>query len=433
MKLTNNQSKIIKFALCGFLLLFSFANIIYQNYDITSNRVAGLLVLIISGYMAFSYRNNLTLFTIYFAILYFNYSIVVPVYFSSKNIFIFHLIKDDNIRGIAIYCILVFMIFIALFQRKSSETVVTNTKDNFYLSNNPLNFLNCMIVIVILLGILFIDLRGYSIGAVFEYSIILFILGYYYSGENKSIKILLTLILIIFSLLSFLNGNRVAVLQMLIAFFLIFFNNKLTYKSVLLFATLGILFMTFLGLYGDGIPLHQLSFKNVLNIFGDRFFALDTSYSAFFTSLTFVMVKEFVSFSTEIVLFVKFMLSMIFGGSIVEDSSLPLFTRNYMIHYNGGVLPIYFYFYLGWLGMLIPAGLLNFFTKQVKKMSGETKDHVKLVVLYIASTVPRWYLYSPSSLVRGVMIFYVAYFIFLVLDNTKKVYLIKDYSNKEVN
>lgn len=408
MKIHSKEKSILKIFFYAILLLIASYNIISSNFNELNNKTIAITVLIMSVYLMIAYRKNLMLFIIYFAILFFNYSIIVPVYLSSKDVFIFHLITDIRIRGIGINVLLIFMILL-LFLRKNNKNGKLDT--NIFLINNPKNLFIVSMLIVILIFVFLLAINGIGIGPIYEYSIILFILGFYYSGNSKLIKTLFTMILFCFCLLTFVTGDRVSVLQMLIAYFILIFNRKVTYKSILPIILIGIIFMTFLGLYGDGVSLNSLSLTNIFSLLEKRYFSLDTAYSAFFTSLTFIGVKDIVPISTEIGLFFSFLTSMLFGGSIVENAALPLFTRQYMVHYNGGILPVYFYFYLGWIGIIIPAILVAFYTRKIQSLNEKSSPYLKLMLLYITSTVPRWYLYSPSSLIRGVLVFSVFYFL----------------------
>lgn len=418
MKIIVKEKSVLKIFFYGILLLFASYNIISNNFSEESNRIVAITVLALSVYLVIAYRNNLMLFIIYFAVFFFNYSIAIPVYLYSEDVFIFHLISDLRIRGIGINILLVFMILLVIFKKSNKNHKIINT--NIFLINNPKNILVTSTLFIFLIFIFLLALSGIGIGPIYEYSIILFILGFYYSGDSKLIKSLFTILLCCFCLLTFINGDRVSVLQMLIAYFILLFNKKVTYKSMIPVIFIGIIFMTFLGVLGDGISLSNLSFENIIKILENRFFALDTAYSAFFTSLTFISVKDIVSFSTEIGLFVNFLVSMVLGGSLVENSSLPLFTRTYMVHYNGGILPIYFYFYLGWLGILISAILLSFYTRKIQNLNEKSSAYSKLVLLYITATVPRWYLYSPSSLIRGVLVFSLVYYLMYFINSRLK-------------
>ena len=92
-------------------------------------------------------------------------------------------------------------------------------------------------------------------------------------------------------------------------------------------------------------------------------FVNDTSYSAYYTSLTFLKVKEFVGVQTQLYLLFQFIL-YIFLGSKIVDSNLAVYTRQYYVHYYGGVLPLYMYFYLGILGIMFIVLYLKFWIKK---------------------------------------------------------------------
>lgn len=414
-----------KIFFCSIIILFSSINILLEKFDKTTNNIAALFVLLISIYLVYAYRNNIMLFIIYFALLFFNYSIIIPVYFQTADVFLFRAIKNDMIYGIGIYILLFFMLLLLLFKKNNINESKLNTLDLF--ENNVHKNILIVILILGILGIIIlalilnINVFGYNIGALYEYSILFFILGYFYSGKNSYWKIVLTFILLLYTLITFVDGDRVSVLQMIIASFLLLFHDKVNYKSLLPFILLGILLMTWLGLYSDNIDIKTLTLPQTINFLKERSFSLDTAYAAYYASLTFVIVKGIVPFSTEITLFGKFLYSLILGGSMAGDFSLPEYTKQYVFHYGGGVLPMYFYFYLGWAGIIIPAALISAFSRRIQNLNKDSSNYSKLLSIYIVSTVPRWYLYSPTSLTRGVLLFTIVYYIFYFIHKKIKI------------
>ena len=106
----------------------------------------------------------------------------------------------------------------------------------------------------------------------------------------------------------------------------------------------------------------------------------------------------------------------IFLGSKIVDSNLAVYTRQYYVHYYGGVLPLYMYFYLGILGIMFIVLYLKFWIKKMNESSKKVSHLQRCLCIYISACVPRWYLYSPSSLFRGVLIFIFVYKMVELLD-----------------
>ena len=148
--------------------------------------------------------------------------------------------------------------------------------------------------------------------------------------------------------------------------------------------------------------------------------SLDTAYSAYYTSLSFIKTEELLGFGERFLMFLKFCLSMIVGGSKVPGSNLSEYTRQYFVHYYGGVLPFYGHFYLGFAGVIafgvIVALYMNLILKNKKRKNGVGA----CVSAYVIATVPRWYLYSPSSLIRGVALLAAVYFFTYFADSILK-------------
>src|SRR5699024_4275266 len=138
-------------------------------------------------------------------------------------------------------------------------------------------------------------------------------------------------------------------LQLFVSCFLMLYSHQVTIKKMLPTIIVGFIGLSMIGSFRAQLSLNIDSIKIVISNISEKKFTSDTAYAAYYSSLTFLKVEDFITRSMRIDMFKKFLLSIILGGSKVENSSLPSFTRNYYMHYNGGILPIYFHFYLGWL------------------------------------------------------------------------------------
>jgi hypothetical protein len=154
-------------------------------------------------------------------------------------------------------------------------------------------------------------------------------------------------------------------------------------------------------------------------------FAFSTAYFAYFASLTFIAVKPIYPLIERIFQFKDFLVSQFVLGTVGE--SLDAISLRHYYHAHGGVLPIYLYYYLGWLGVSISGIVVGLYLRFMSLTKHKKSELKNIVAIYITSTVPRWYLYSPNQLIRGVMIMslmYLAYSFIYSITQKRKVLMI---------
>ena len=131
--------------------------------------------------------------------------------------------------------------------------------------------------------------------------------------------------------------------------------------------------------------------------------ANDTSYAAYQTSMNILRFADITSLWNRLLYFLKYLLYIV-AGSAVPDVNLSILALEVGGHGGGGWLPTYAYFWLGYIGVIAAgvglAWLVNTTTNLQKRRS-----YLNYLALYIVATSPRWYLYSPSPLTRGLLMF----------------------------
>lgn len=399
------------------VILVGLVNFYFNLYSMQNNRISAMLSMLVSLCLVIANRKNLFLFLLSLIIMYFNYSIVVTVYGKLPDIFLFYNIQNQNIRGMGINIILIFSSFLFLFTSSQKSNNFQINQDNIFLSNKKndilVSFAVVMISVIFMLS--FFSERyliGINLATLYEYSIIFFILGFYYSSDNKGYLTTLLALLAAYSGKTFFEGNRASVLPMIIVALLMLFNNKIGYKKILPLIIFGIIILTGVGIYDD---TQNFSFQSAIHYLQQSYFANDTAYASYYTSMSFIIYKSLISFKEICLLLGYYLLSIFFGGG-VPNSNLPLLTKDVLFHYNGGILPIYFYFYLGIFGVILCAFIVGTYFNMIGKLELSSSAYKKLLSVYIVSTVPRWYLYSPSPLLRGVLIFTLVYYLFILLN-----------------
>lgn len=393
-KISDIISKSIVFIMIVFVLLF--------NNSLNYSKYVCLILLIINVISIYKVRNNWLFVVILCFIFYANISIVMANYFNIVNDF-FTSFSEDNVSIIGINILFLFNagIFIALPKRiEKNRSELITVIDNISKSSTVVSG----IIIALMFILIFFFSRPTVSGqrgassTIYEYAIILFIVGYFFA--NKIQKNILHVILIMYVLQDLMFGNRVTALQLIILLFLILFSKKLTINKAVLLGIFGIIIFTGIGQFRGNFTLSLSTVNQVFNNLLRTGFINDTSYSAYYTSLTFIKVGKILSFDRRLIYFIPFFLSIIFGGNI-PNSSLPVITHKYFLHYYGGIFPYFFNFYFGVAGVLISIFILYLFFKMLNNYTINNNIFFQAIAIYITCTVPRWYLYSPLILFRG--------------------------------
>lgn len=405
-----------------FLFLF---NILIDFSSEFLNNIVAFLVMYISLYMTIRYRHNIIAFLMFFMILYFNYSIVFSryLYIISNHYGEFYVNVNTKTYSIGIMILLIFMT--AIYCLRNDKYKIRKYKKGYYFSDNT----NILIVILMILLLTFINIFGFdrsgygqrgATTALYEYAGVVFIFAYYYCGKDKYsniLKVIVSMILIGFCIQGFIYGERISGIQFLVIFFIFMLSHKMTYKSVSIVAVMGLLAMAGIGIYRGSYEAGSLTLEVIIDSLTDRMFTFDGGDLAYYTSLTFVMVHDINSFSERIILFLKFIASIFLGTSKVKDSFLAEYTRRYYMHWYGGIYPYVFYFYLGWIGTFISSVIAGHIIRYTSNDKKENKSFYKLLKIYIIAILPRWYMYSPQILLRGIFIFSIFIFIIKILNS----------------
>lgn len=374
-----------------------------------------VLLLMISVLSLIKARKKLSLLILFAMLLYFNYSIAYYFYLTDNRGDFFATFSHTSVSMIGLVCLLLFNLIVYLFLPSKIE----ENKDVIYIkekNNNPVLVLGTIVVCLFIWVFAYtrptVEGQRGSISTIYEYSIILFILGFYYCGKQKFLRYCLIGVLLLIALQNLIYGGRVTALQLFIV--LLLTNFPKINKKIL---AIGVA-VVFVWMIGVGAMRARFSFSGISEALRNTFkggFALDTAYAAYHASMTFFKVEEITSFSQKIYLFGRWLLSIPLGGAFISDSNLSVYTVNYHKHYGGGLLPTYMYFYLGYIGVFLISLWVALYLRRT--MLNKTGGLGKSLAIYFVCTAPRWYLYSPSQLFRGTLLFILIFALFKLIHN----------------
>lgn len=403
-------------------VLFASFTLITRFGDIAHLKLMGVYIVIVSLLLMMELRKNVLTFMVGVFIAWFNYSIVFANYFSGKDdFFLTDAYNEVSITGLRVLCCFITCVYLIVDADKG------RVDEDAKLEFRSEEVVSSVIAVAYLLALCFILLFGFaapsaagergSISAIYEYSILLFIIGYYLFWRYKWYMIISSVLMMLFVLQNVIYGERATALQELIIFYVLFINKKQApdFRKLLPLGICGVLIFTAIGMERANFSLSSEQLSRTAKSLRQSGMTLDTAYSAYFCSLTFIKTEVIIPQAERIKVFFNWFLSMFIGTGMVGECNVPVITRKYFMHYYGGVLPFYGHFHFGYIGTnafsVIPAVYLNIIGK-----FNQAKGAFKCVLLYFVVTAPRWYLYSPSPLIRGALLMFVLYFVTLFAD-----------------
>ncbi len=417
MKIKLNFDKIFLFVIAMLAL--------YGYFFRKSANLVALSVMVLNIFSIIKYRKNIILLVAFLWMFYCDYSVIFAKYFYNITAFkvMYGQLKFDDTMLKSIFILFVFH-YIVLFILNIKSKVKKNDETFDYIMTTKKikdKYIN-MICYLLLFAIIFVIINNLFIhiitirDTILEYIFIPILLCCFYGRNNYKLRNILFIIVMIYSFEMVRLGARVSIIEPLIAVVMLLLSKLLTVKRVILGFFLGIYVFTAAGLYGDNLANSSNKYdysniKFVVSLMNERKFTLDTSYSSYWTGLTFIESMQYVSKEDRLKNFIDYSIKYTFFGSNSNYRNLPSISRNYYVHCNGGYITSYFYYWLGFLGIFIISLYIGVLFRKINKLDHNSNDYIKIISIYIISTIPRWYLYNPTPLLRGILITSILYFI----------------------
>lgn len=403
----------IKYAFSAVGIVFS----VLGYAALIPNSVIAFAALAVAFALCAHFSRNRLLLLVAIVLLYLTYSVVVVNYAFPLTTTIYTTYRGTVEAGTALSSLLLFLSCVLLF---SSSKVEQFGKGSELLGNpawnTPFVLVLCIVLALILVfGFSRPDAVGGDRGspsAMYEYSMIFFLLGFYFAGDRRGSRLTLCVLLGLFALQNIIYGGRVTALQLLLIFFFACMSNKVSFGQFMALVVLGLLLFTFLGSVRTGLASAGIDDVGAaLSESLSRGFAWDTAYSSWHTSITFVLYGDLIPSSEHLALFWQWVQTLLFGGS-VPLSNLARITQPYFWHQFGGVLPVFFQFYLGPLGVVLIAVYVSTILRLINSVCASLREDtggvlaptLRICSVYVSVSCFRWILYSPSQITRGLLL-----------------------------
>ena len=382
-----------------------------------------IYLLALNIYMMLCSRKNYMLLFVAFVILLCDYSVVYAIYIHfTSDAFINIISQSNHITSLNLLVLFNALLFVCF----KWERIGALPQQNLFMCSDKCSR---AVPIVLILLLLYIFFRGYSapeeIGgrgessSMYEYSSILFILYFFYCGNERIYRRIGLFLVICFSGKSFLYGGRIEGIQfILVAFFMLY-----AYKTNIKLASVGILLMfvlmSIVGSVRGSLLQGNFDLAQIVGSIFEGGLALDTSYYAYYASEASVYALGVVSPNEVWTSFVDFVKGIFVGAN--PETLLPTISNRYVSHQGGCFLPFTFYFYMRSFGVLLITLLLSYYLSIVKNVRASSSGFKKCFAVWIVCSVFRWYIYSPAPLLRGALLFVLFYFFVGLLNKPERI------------
>lgn len=360
-------------------------------------------------------KDNFFLFLILLFITYCNYSVIYANYINplTDSYYIKTLAReyvDGSVNVLAIFTA------VTLWFVKWDKVFTDNDFDFGLKVGNPRLILTILTFILIYILIFCFERPSAPGGrgtpsSLYEYALCFFVVYFYLCKNYRFYRYVGVGLILLFSLQNFVYGGRILGIQYLLVVYLILYKNKISRKLFYILLSSMFVLMSLIGVVRGNILAGNFDLSNILTDLYKSGFALDTSYSAFFTSETYLYVSELIPFDERLSHFYFFIRSIFVGFGDHYDEFPSYITDSYVANGGGSYIPHFFYFYLGIIGVIIGGFLVSVYFNILRKPSFYKSPYLKCIIIFVTSTVFRWYLYSPLELLRGVLLLSLLLFI----------------------
>ena len=394
-------SLIIMFLICIIIQLFSFT--------VPINKFIAILTLFFSLIWVYKCWNNIYLLIISLFILYCNYSVVVGIYLdeSLRPIYLYPQINSVEVYGIGIFILFSFSMGLALLTPKI-KTKAKTYRNILINKNNDNKFIFYLLLLVFNLITIFgftriANSRGSS-SPIYEYNAIILLLLFYYSADRSLRRFFCIECIMVYSLSSLIGGSRVEVLICLIIFALCYFKKSINQKVLCTGMCMGLCLFSFIGTIRGNWAALVTDKSQILSLVIKDKFVFDTCTYAYFPMVCMIELFQNFSFSSSLYYFIRFLGTIFLGQSRVVDGDLIWITGEHYFHNYGGFTLGFFYVWFSYFGGLLFSLYVYFYEKIMMKISKSITEFKVYCITYFVATVPRWYLYGPWSMTRGLLV-----------------------------
>lgn len=400
--------------LCIVNIVFSIYLYYNNSFLLSDSYIIFLYSIFIAIFFSFMIRKNHFLWMILVTFLYYLYSAFVQLYIENPLKEPLPYQSDISLYKASLLVLCFFSVGIICFKEK-----LGNYRKLFvykpYIKFYPLFFI-CMLCVLVF----FFD-RGrlgfsYEVknNPIFEYSFVLFI--FLYTASNTTTKRRLTILLVLIYIFEDTRyGGRISSLQAILVALYFTDWSKITRIKYLLFCLSGIILFSFVSVYRNTYSSSSLSLASVWLFISDNRFALDSAANSFYSSLVSISFQNNIIDNYVVESFINFVTSSVFWLDFIKIPSLPEYLN---MHGGNNLGGNWFFGYFNlWGGIPVALFFYILMWKSLYFLSQSKKMVYRLSFIAVLCSSPRWFLYSPNTFCKMILVVLVIYVLMKIIQN----------------
>lgn len=271
------------------------------------------------------------------------------------------------------------------------------------------------------------DLDSVSKSTMHEYFIIVFLFIYLFSNNGKIHRLLISVLLVTYTLKTFLYGGRIEVVQLGLMYFFLHYVFRKRFRPIY------VLFLVFFGVYVSGVISvfrsnpsillegnisQALSLSNLIVVDKDVDYISSNEGDVIQSSARMVGMIEngALTISDRIGSFFSYFLSPIVPQSLLPSyTNLSTFNQDLYRSGGGGLISTYSYVWMGYFGPVVIAIFVSFC---IRVFFTRVNIYFGVYGICLLSTFPRWFAYNPIFLVKFCLYAVVLTFILVTIQRS---------------
>lgn len=391
------------------LIYYMIGLLFFNGIDYAKYILFITILIQIYGLIKFRYDNIFFIFNI-FTMSY--YKILFEGYYLGKQLtpHIQNFTDKTDEKTVVIYCIFYLAVFMMFWKPKRHTN--KNMIEYFECKDRYRLYWICVVMIIIFT---ILGHSSYNFGSGYnksstifnEYIIVWLFLSLLYANTRYKKNIIIILV-IVNSLINFLLGDRIAVLQNSIIIFLMCYNKKFDYRKIII-----IVLCVYFIFNIVGRARASGEYKTTIKSNSHKSEIINNNQSQVFNSaVTIVKLvdNKIVNIRDRAISFIEFILRVGISKNMLSDlSELSGYARKYYLNQGGGFIAAYYYFWGGWLGIILIGGFIG---KIISTLNNNTSVNLKIFSIMLIGMMPRWLAYDPIQMIKIPLITIIIYLIF---------------------
>ena len=418
------MKKYVKNIICFIGVILSLFYYLNNEYSQIGNTILATYLFCISLVMCFYIKESFELWLLGIFITYFYYGMIANDYLPNGCRVPFAYYKNVEYYGKGIALLLLFSsVFFICISCKYVKT-------QFSLRNYQRK--NTLIVWGLIFAQIFIIIYGFDrtvsssykvhISTIYEYIYIFILVSLMFAKDQKIAEIVILCCSGFAIIQDLYFGGRITSLQIIIVL-IVFYQEKVKRLTWLIGMFGGVIVFSLVGIYRKAYMLTGDFVQNFLDSFFRNRFTLDTTYFAWYATITDLIAKDVYSNETKISNFIGFVLNII--GIHAEDYEMVpvLAYKAGYVNVGGSYAFAFFYFWFGIVGVIVGALLFGVIIMKIIRSKGALG---KILLCVVVASSPRWILYTPINFFRAPLLCCILYGMCNVFDgviNKRKIVL----------